>query len=389
MAKCKHDNNVETEMPELKIIRMSDVQSEPVDWLWEPYIPYGAITLIQGDGEMGKTTVSLAIAAAVTRGEPLPVVSDAIDGFRDGCGFSAPAFPENVIVQNGEDSYSRTIKPRLEKLGADCDRVFTICDEDVALTYTDKRIEQTIIETNAKLVIIDPVQAFWGKANMNAANGVRPVLKQLGAVAERTGCAIILVGHLRKSGGKSTYRGLGSIDIFAAARSVLAVGRVENGSDIRIMVHQKSNLAPSGPAQIFGIDPITGFYWAGETDASADEVMNGVHSSKPENRSDEAKSFIKNILLNGAVPSADIMQMAAARGIAEKTLQRAKSEVGVCSRKINGVWCWELPIDCVYAEVFEDVQDGQNYESGQTTPLTMLPDMTILPEDEIIEGEAV
>jgi len=196
MTKNNTTATAEHEMPELKIIRMSDVQSEAVDWLWKPYIPYGAISLIQGDGEMGKTTLSLAIAATITQGDTLPVASNNTENYSDdndyenfGSGNFAPDFhsPANVIVQNGEDSINRTIKPRLEKLGADCDRIFTIDDEDVALTYTDKRIEKIILETKAKLVIIDPVQAFWGKANMNAANGVRPVLKQLGAVAERTG----------------------------------------------------------------------------------------------------------------------------------------------------------------------------------------------------------
>jgi len=291
-------------------------------------------------------------------------------------------------VQNGEDSINRTIKPRLEKLGADCEKIFTIDDDDVALTYTDKRIEKTIIETKAKLVIIDPVQAFWGKANMNAANGVRPVLKQLGAVAERTGCTIILVGHLRKSGGKSTYRGLGSIDIFAAARSVLTVGRADTDSNIRIIVHQKSNLAPSGPAQTFGLDSVNGFYWAGETDATADEVMNGKQHARPENKSTVAQIFIKSILQNGAVPSADILEMAVAHGIAEKTLQRAKSELCVYSRKVNGVWYWELPIEGVCGEVVED-EHGQNFQDGHCSPVTMLVDMTTLPEMEIVEGEVL
>ena len=384
----------ENDMPELKIIRMSEVDSEPVEWLWEPYIPYGAISLIQGDGEMGKTTLSLAIAAAVTKGEPLPMVSDSTESYRDGEGYAVPVFtsPANVVVQNGEDSLNRTIKPRLEKLGADCSRIFSIDDEDVALTYTDKRIEQTILETNAKFVIIDPVQAFWGKANMNAANGVRPILKQLGAVAERTGCAIILVGHLRKSGGRASYRGLGSIDIFSAARSVLTIGRVDVSSNIRIVVHNKSNLAPAGPAQTFGLDPATGFYWAGETDADVDEVMNGSGRNRSENKSTEAQSFIRTILQNGAVPSADILAMAQERGIAEKTLQRAKSELGVYSRKIDGMWCWELPIEGVFTEIVEDNQGGQHghgFQDGHHTPLTMLPDMTTLPESGIFEGEAV
>ena len=391
--KIKHSAaNGENEMPELKIIRMSEVESEPVPWLWEPYIPYGAISLIQGDGGMGKTTLSLAIAASVTRGDVLPAVSDISENYKDGGGYSAPGFlsSANVIVQNGEDSLNRTIKPRLEKLNADCDRIFSIDDGDVPLTYTDKRIEQTIFETNAKLVIIDPVQAFWGKANMNAANGVRPVLKQLGAVAERTGCAIILVGHLRKSGGRASYRGLGSIDIFAAARSVLTVGRADMNSNIRIVVHNKSNLAPAGPAQTFGLDSATGFYWAGETDADVDDVMSCAGRTRSENKSTVAQSFIKNLLHNGAVPSADILQMAQERGIAEKTLQRAKSEMGVFSRKIDGVWCWELPIEGVFTEIFEDghTQDSHHSQDGHCTPLAMLTDMTILSKPDDSEATA-
>ena len=382
------DTDSSDKMPELKIIRMSDIQSEPVDWLWEPYIPYGAISLIQGDGEMGKTTLSLAIAAFVTRGESLPEVLDMAEGYRDGGGNSASAFPANVIIQNGEDSYNRTIKPRLEKLGADCDRVFSIDDEDVALTFTDTRIEQTIIETDAKLLVIDPVQAFWGRANMNAANSVRPVLKQLGAVAERTGCAIILVGHLNKKGGRATYRGLGSIDIFSAARSVITVGKTDSSDNIRMAVHNKSNLAPAGPTQTFGLDPVSGFYWAGESDANVDDVLNGKRrQSKPENKSTEAQSFIKSVLRNGLVPSANILDMADERGIAEKTLQRAKSDLGVYSRKIDGVWCWELPIEAEYTEVYEDghgshySQHSQNTQDGHCTALTIL---ATLPDIESV-----
>ena len=390
------------EMPELKIIRMSEIQSEAVDWLWEPYIPYGAISLIQGDGGMGKTTLALAIAAAITKGEALPVVLNVAEGCRDdgsntnvfGSSYAAPNFssPANIIIQNGEDSLNRTIKPRLEKLGADCDKIFCIDDGDVALTYTDGRIEQIILETDAKLLVIDPVQAFWGKANMNAANGVRPVLKQLGAVAERTGCAIILVGHLNKNGrGKSSYRGLGSIDIFAAARSVLTVGKANTDSNIRIVVHNKSNLAPAGPSQTFGLDPITGFYWAGETDASVDDVMNGSQRSKPENKSAEAKSFIRNMLRNGPVPSADILDAAEEQGIAEKTLQRAKSDLGVYSRKTGDVWYWELPIEGEYKEVFDCEggsddgygQDSQHPQDGHCTPMPML---TTLPTPEYDNG---
>ena len=152
------------------------------------------------------------------------------------------------------DSYSQTIKPRLEKLGADFTKIFFVDEEDEALTFSDNRIEQTILTKNAKLILLDPVQAYFGKANMNAAGSVRPVLKQLGAVAQRTGCAVVIVGHLNKNGsGKATYRGLGSIDIFATARSVMTVGKTDADRFLRIMVHNKSNLAPAGPPQSFGL----------------------------------------------------------------------------------------------------------------------------------------
>jgi hypothetical protein len=100
---------MEVKMAELKILKMSDIRPQPVGWLWEPYIPSGAITLIQGDGGTGKTTVSLSIAAALTRGKALPNGSTPI--------------PSNAIIQNAEDSYTQTIRPRLEAMGADCKKI--------------------------------------------------------------------------------------------------------------------------------------------------------------------------------------------------------------------------------------------------------------------------
>jgi RecA-family ATPase len=238
---------------------MSEIQPEPVNWLWEPYIPSGKITLIQGDGSMGKTTAAMAITAAVSTGTPLP-----------GSGYYAE--PANVIVQNAEDSYSQTIRPRLEQSGADCGMIHVIDEDEDALSFSDERIEQTIMQTKARLCILDPVQAYFKGANMNSANSVRPLMKHLGKVAERHDCAILLVGHLHKSGGKAAYRGLGSIDIYAAARSVLTVGCAGVDENIRVMVHNKSNLAPAGKPQAFTLDPVYGFTWTGEYNISVDEV---------------------------------------------------------------------------------------------------------------------
>lgn len=139
-------------MAEPKIITMRDVTPEQVQWLWKPYIPLGKITVIQGDGGDGKTTTATAIAAAVSRGEPLPGNSGSV----------APAdglHPAHVIIQNAEDGLADTIVPRLTQFGADIDRVHFIDEEDRELSLADERIEKTIICTGAKLCILDPIQA--------------------------------------------------------------------------------------------------------------------------------------------------------------------------------------------------------------------------------------
>ena len=337
-------------MAELKIIKMSEVHSKPVKWLWEPYVPLGAVSLIQGDGAEGKTTVSLAIAAATTKGESLP-------------GSGVCAAPARVIIQNAEDSYTQTIKPRLEKLGANCDRIHFIDENEQPLSFTDERIEQAIIQTSAKLLILDPLQAYFGGANMNSAGGVRPLMKKLGEVAARHGCAVILVGHLHKKRGKAAYRGLGSIDIFAAARSVLTVGRVSEDENIRVIVNNKNNLSPAGSPQAYRIAPASGFEWIGESDVTIDELLSG--TKKPESQFIKASRLIETELARGVVPAADIMQLAEEQGISPKTLNRAKDALGVISVKRGAAWYWDLPIEVEYTVVEEDGQHGQDIQVGQ------------------------
>ena len=145
------------------------------------------------------------------------------------------------------------------------------------LTLSDERIEKAITQNGARLIILDPIQAYMGeKTDMNRANEVRPMFRRLADVAERTGCAVILIGHLNKAaGGQSAYRGLGSIDFRAAARSVLLIGRVKREPNVRVIVHDKSSLAPEGKPVAFCLDPETGFSWIGEYDITADELLSG------------------------------------------------------------------------------------------------------------------
>ena len=152
-----------------------------------------------------------------------------------------------------------------------------IDDNDQALTMMDARLEEAIIKTKARLVVLDPIQGFLGAAvDMHRANEIRPLMKRIAVLAEKYHCAIILIGHMNKnSNGKSSYRGLGSIDFQAAARSVLIVGRIKDEPEIRVVCHVKSSLAPEGKSIAFRLDKDTGFEWIGEYDISADDLLSG------------------------------------------------------------------------------------------------------------------
>ena len=328
-------------MDNLKLITMRDVEAEHIRFLWKPYIAYGKITIVQGDPGDGKTSMMLAIAAAVTRGEPIA----------EGGGDAALA-PSDVIFQTAEDGLADTIKPRLEQLGADCAHVHVIDEEEKSLSLVDERIEAAILRTNAKLCVLDPLQAYMGGADMNGAGGVRPLMKRLAAVAESTGAAIVLIGHLNKSGGsKSVYRGLGSIDIPAAARSVLTVGRLVNvDEDMRAFIQTKSNLAPTGKPQAFGLSPIGGFCWLGDCDVTIDELLDGKKSDKGTSQLDLAKAFIKGLLAHGDVAASIVFIKGGEAGFPEATMKRAKSDLGVKSVKRGNEWFWVMEQNQGYQE---------------------------------------
>jgi len=231
-----------TDARRLRSYVMADIAPESVEWLWEPYVPMGETTLVQGDPGVGKSTLTLDLALRVAKGTPFPEQSR----LKRNAG--------RVLVLSAEDSMAKTIRPRLDKLGADEDalRRIEVVPEPVALSRAGlDLLTETLRDIEPDLVIIDPVVAYLGSdIDMHRANEVRAMMAPLGALAKGHDCAIVLVHHLRKAqAGKAIHQAVGSIDFIAAVRSVVTVYRDDGRS---VMAHAKANLSGLGPSLEIG-----------------------------------------------------------------------------------------------------------------------------------------
>lgn len=298
------------------VIHWDELPTGKMRALWHPYILSGAVNLLQGDSTAGKSFLSQAIVAALTSGRALPNAE--------------PLPPCNVIIQNAENSFSDVIKPRLEQLGADFSRIKSINEEHERLSLQSPKIEEIIARYDARLFIVDPIQAYM---NMYRLESVRETLIALGRAASRTGCAILCIGHLTKGQTKAQYRGLGSIDIYNSIPSVLNLGMVDE--DVRVMVHNKSNYFEVGTPIAFTLND--GFQWIGEYDITLEELLAGEASPRRGRQREKAKEFLLELLASGDVDSADVYALAEEQDIPRRTLERAKSEIGAVSvRHANG-----------------------------------------------------
>ena len=303
------------------IIHWDELPTGEVTALWHPYILSGAVNLLQGDSTAGKSYLSQAVIAALTTGQALPNAE--------------PMPPCNVIIQNAENSYSNVIKPRLERMGADFSRIKSINEENDRLSLLSPKIEEYIVKYNAKLLCIDPIQAYMNMYNLKT---VRETLVFLGQVAARTGCAMLCIGHLTKSQNKAQYRGLGSIDIFNSIPSVLNLGKTDD--DVRVMVHNKSNFFETGGPIAFTLDD--GFRWIGEYDITLDELLAKEASPRRGKEREKAKEWLAELLTDGEVESDTVYSFAKEEKIARRTLERAKTDIGAKSVNKGNGWVWTM-----------------------------------------------
>lgn len=304
------------------VMKMSEVEETVVQWLWYPFIPFGKVTLIQGNPGKGKTWLAMAIAAYCTNGKELPKE------------------PFNVLYQTAEDGIADTIKPRLAKCGADMTRVRFINEEEKQLSMTDDRIEKAIRQNNVRLMIMDPIQAYLGaNVDMNRANEIRPLFRHLSTIAERTGCAIVLIGHLNKSSGsQSDYRSLGSIDIAAAVRSILFVEKVEKEKeqDIRVVYQQKDSLAKKENPVAFSLGE-EGLKWLGEYDISIEDLLMGKAGTKKETKLEKAQKLILELLTKRKVMCLEELEAELlAYGISSRTGRDVRKQL---ESRLSYDWC--------------------------------------------------
>ncbi len=320
----------------LEIIKASDITPRKIHWLWYPYIPFGKVTLLQGDPGDGKSKLMLTLAALLSNGSPLPFTDE-----------SQHIKPITVIYQTTEDDAADTVVPRFRAAGGDDDRLIFIDESKKRLTFGDERIRAAIEAYDAKLLILDPMSSYVGDdCSMNNANEIRSEFNHLIAVAKDTGCAIVIIAHMNKARDTSPlYRTNGSIDIAGAARSILAITRTSNKGNPteRYLVQVKSNLAPMGAAILFEVVD-KGVIFLSELHLSAEEAFSALapRMGRPNVREEAATDLIRSLLSGGRRLAAECEAALEAAGFKKSTYKKSKKKAGVHSVKDGFQWYWTL-----------------------------------------------
>ena len=339
---------------------MSEVQAEEVRWLWESRMPLGKLTILDGDPSLGKSVITMDLAARVTTGRAFP--DGDVGHVGDVDHLDHVDHLGGVVIISAEDGLADTIRPRLDAAGADTSKIVaisTVPDRDgnertISIPQDITTIEAAIRRVDARLVIIDPLMAFLsGEANKD--QDVRKALTPLARMAERTGVAVLVVRHLNKQqGGKALYRGGSSIGIIGAARSGLVVEQHPDNEDLRVLAVNKSNLAEKANRLTYSVTTADNgaarVQWGKVTNLNAEEILNPDTSEVG-----KAKEWLTTELRDMPLPATTVLDNAEEAGIAKKTLYRAKDALGVESKRdrLRNIWRWHL------------VEDGQGSQDGQ------------------------
>jgi hypothetical protein len=297
-------------------VRVSEIKSEIVNWIVPGWIPAGKISILYGDPGLGKSLVTLDLAARITSGEPMPLCE-------------TPHPPSNVLLFCAEDEAADTIKPRLEAAGADCNRVHVFPNGGYRM-FSDHKLLYTLITMNkATLVVVDPLSLYAGRRDICRDQQVRRLLGPIARIAAMSGSAFLFVHHPNKSAGrKALLRSAGSIGIAATARSVMIMGKDPTDPASRIIAQVKGNLGAAQSSLRFHFEHETGrreprVRWDGAAKGvTADSLMQTVTAL--EGAHELAGRFLRDALSGGPRPSKELEELAIASGIRRATFIRAK-----------------------------------------------------------------
>ncbi len=308
-----------------------ETQLMDVDWLWKPMIPFGKVTIIEGDGGDGKTTLILTIAAMLSQGTPPPTLE------RGHLRPSAPIPPVTTFYLTNEDEVADSSLKRFIRANGDPHRFAYSGELQQHMTLKEDELLEVINATGCRLLIIDPFQAFLPEGtNLGSITKMRTIFTMLGNVAKNTGVAIVLVGHLNKSeGSKDIHRGFGSADIAASVRSILMVEMDRKDREKRWIRAIKSNFDESDYASIQLI-------LDNERKLTLAEMELDEEETAPMTKRDRATDLLQVLLKGGPLPVSIINSIMEGNGIGPKTAQRAKNDIHAVQIYQEGVPCWIL-----------------------------------------------
>lgn len=337
--------------PEAVLLQMSQVQAERVRWLWPGWMPEGTLVVLDGDPGLGKSTLTLDLAARISTARAMPPLEGPDLGRK----------PGGVILLGAEDSLAHTVRPRLDAAGADLDRVYSLeavrqgdAERPPVLPYDLELVADRVGEWSVKLIVVDPLMAFLGtEYDAHKDQDIRRCLHPLAKLAEKLDVTVLLLRHLNKlSGGPALYRGGSSIGISGAARASLIVGR-DPDADRLVLAMNKCNLGPKPVSLAYRLESAglgVRVVWEGEApDLGANEIL--AHSPKPAPKPigrppDELRDacrFLGDLLCGGPMAAREVEEKVEESEHSWRTVQRAKAELGVRSFRQGGAWFWELP----------------------------------------------